>query len=307
MVYKLTIEDFRQIVDVAACRRNCRGHEVRGGRAEDGHSSCSSCPGNYYAGGECNYGGRHVLAQELDQINKNFEGFEILVSRYAKLKKVKNETDFNKEKQELVQAFTTMKQRCENPSSFLYASCMGVSDQRAKFQANVQSRFQRFAQEVGKFVDAVQKCTYQQFADFKAKLEKIQNLKAEAAKIAEQIKKEKDPAKKAKLIAMLNQVNNDIKGIAQDLERHPARGLFDDDINKGLDNLLKDILCPGPDSKNNPFLGGRGGVNGRRGNKWGSKGDNAQNEQQEGQGIFSPQTKETLKSIGVAALSLLIL
>ncbi|KLL02802.1 MAG: hypothetical protein MRECE_44c012, partial [Mycoplasmataceae bacterium CE_OT135] len=187
MAYKITVDDFRRIVNVNERRANCQGTEVRGGTAEQGHSNCSSCPGNYYAGGECNYGGRHHLGKDLDQINKNFEGFGILVSRYAKLKKVKNESEFNKEKQELVQAFTTMRQRCESSGCFLYGSCVGIHDKQADFQRDVQSRFRRFAAEVGKFVEAVQKCTYQQFADFQIKLKKIENLKQEAAKLAEQI------------------------------------------------------------------------------------------------------------------------
>jgi hypothetical protein len=257
MTYKITVEDFRRIVNVAACRQGCRGQEVQGGNAKEGHGECGACPGNYYAGGECNYGGRHKLSEELDRINQNFEGFGVLVSRYAKLKKVKDENAFAREKAELVRAFETMQNRCNNPSGFLYATCVGVDQERGAFQSEVQRSFGQFAGEVGKFINSVKKCTYQQFIEFQLKLKKIENLKAEAAKLARDIKNEKDPVKRAKLIAQLDQMKNDISGLAQELENHPARDLFDDDLNTGLDNLLRDIIRGGEGAKKNPFLNPR--------------------------------------------------
>ncbi|MEG7979147.1 MAG: hypothetical protein NY202_04580 [Mollicutes bacterium UO1] len=187
MVYKLTIEDFRGIVDVQQARRSCKGQEVRHGSAEEGHSSCSSCAGNYYAGGECNYGGKHKLDDDLEQVNQNFQGFEILVSRHARLKKVKNEEEFVHEKKELVDAFETMQKRCENAQGFFYGSCIGLDGTQAKFNSAVNARFQQFAKELGTFIKKVKSIDFKQFAEFKMKLEKLENMKVEAAKLAEQI------------------------------------------------------------------------------------------------------------------------
>src|SRR5687767_3805587 len=102
-----------------------------------GHESCGSCPGNYYNGGECNYGGHHVLANECGQINTNFGSFDNLYKRHNALKLSTNTTQeaFEKEKTSLLNDFNKAKDNCTKPNCFVYASCIGVDGQqhRSKF------------------------------------------------------------------------------------------------------------------------------------------------------------------------------
>jgi hypothetical protein len=50
MSYEITKEDFLSIVD----KKSCRGTEINKGLAEEGHSTCKHCQGNYFVDGECN-------------------------------------------------------------------------------------------------------------------------------------------------------------------------------------------------------------------------------------------------------------
>ncbi|CAG8546411.1 14279_t:CDS:10 [Racocetra fulgida] len=294
----LGMEDFRNIVNVSEARRSCKGHEVRHGSAEEGHSSCGSCAGNYYSGGECNYGGRHRLTDDLNQINQNFQGFEVLVSRHARLKKVKDEGEFDREKKELITAFENMKSRCENAQGFFYGSCIGLDGTQAKFNSAVNARFQQFARELGGFIDKVKKIGFQQFAEFKMKLEKLENMKAEAAKLGEQIKNEKDPAKKKQLMAALATLKDNMGSLQKELQKHPCKDLFDKDVGDFLNNILQGIITgntPGGGRKQ-PFTG--------RFPTGGNKSvpdDNSQPDEQTKKGLFSlsPTTKESLKKVAL--------
>ena len=50
MAYEITPQDFSSIVK----NPRCKGTETTNGLAEEGHSSCGHCRGNYFVGGECN-------------------------------------------------------------------------------------------------------------------------------------------------------------------------------------------------------------------------------------------------------------
>ncbi|CAG8814238.1 21147_t:CDS:2, partial [Racocetra persica] len=121
-----------------------------------GHENCSSCPGNYYHGGECNYGGRHVLADEINQLNKNFEGIDKLEKRHNKLKLSINDSKekFEQEKQNLINDFELIQKRCTDPSGFFYGSCVGIDGQKPVFQENIKKRFQDFHNKISKFIES---------------------------------------------------------------------------------------------------------------------------------------------------------
>ncbi|CAG8521988.1 13962_t:CDS:2 [Ambispora leptoticha] len=78
-----------------------------------GHENCGDCPGNYYNGGQCNYGGYHVF-----------------------------ESEFNKKKNSLLNDFHKVKDNCCDPKKFLFATCIGVEKQSSLFQEDQVQEFQ---------------------------------------------------------------------------------------------------------------------------------------------------------------------
>src|SRR5688572_11266007 len=124
MAYEITPHDFCLIVK----NPRCRGTEVTDGGAEEGHQNCGHCKGNYFVGGECNYGGHHIMEEDLKEINRNFRTFDVLVKQQVKLSKSKSEPEFNKCKKTLLNSFKSLKKRCEDESGagFFYGSCIGL-------------------------------------------------------------------------------------------------------------------------------------------------------------------------------------
>src|SRR4051812_8580112 len=108
MTYKITKEDFLSIVE----NKHCRGKETINGLAKEGHESCGVCKGNYFVGGECNYGGNHILEEDLIRINKNFSDFDILVKNQTKVTDAKNEKEFERNKKRLLDSFELLKKKC---------------------------------------------------------------------------------------------------------------------------------------------------------------------------------------------------
>ena len=76
--YVITEQDFKNLVkwekmiEKSSCKVRPRHGNYSG---TSGHEDCGGCPGNYYNGGCCNYGGQHVLADEVARINSNFVNF----------------------------------------------------------------------------------------------------------------------------------------------------------------------------------------------------------------------------------------
>src|SRR3954451_2163754 len=110
MPYEITPQDFRNIVQ----NPKCQGTETENGKAKEGHSSCSHCKGNYFVGGECNYGGCHKMSEDLKAINRNFKQFDNLVSQQVKLSKSKNKNEFENSKKILLSSFERLKKKCED-------------------------------------------------------------------------------------------------------------------------------------------------------------------------------------------------
>src|SRR5690349_15961724 len=120
MAYEITPQDFCLIVK----NPRCKGTETTNGLAKEGHESCDHCKGNYFVGGECNYGGCHEMEKDLRFINQNFRAFDVLVQKQAKISNAKNDTAFNQAKTKLLDSFQELKKRCEGETGagFFYGS-----------------------------------------------------------------------------------------------------------------------------------------------------------------------------------------
>jgi hypothetical protein len=157
MAYEITPQDFCLIVN----NPRCKGTEVQNGTAEEGHENCKHCKGNYFVGGECNYGGRHELEKDLKLINQNFRAFDTLVKQQIKISKSKNEQEFNNSKNKLLDSFKSLKEKCENESGaeFFYGSCIGLDGTQSQFSERIKEAFKRLAKELSYYMSQVENST----------------------------------------------------------------------------------------------------------------------------------------------------
>lgn len=154
-----SIIDWQGMVNSSGCKVGVRHGTFSG---TSGHENCPryGCPGNYYNGGECNYGGRHVLANECGQINTNFGSFDNLYKRHNALKLSTNTTKeaFEQEKANLLNDFNKAKDNCTKPSCFNYASCIGVNGDihKTKFMKEAMRRFNDLQRALGKYIQQIE-------------------------------------------------------------------------------------------------------------------------------------------------------
>src|SRR3954464_8102398 len=157
MAYEITPQDFCLIVK----NPKCQGTETENAAAEVGHGSCRFCRGNYFVGGECNYGGRHKMENDLRQINQNFRAFDVLVKQQVKLSKSKNEKEFNSSKKTLLSSFGSLKDKCEDESGtgFFYGSCIGLDGSQSQFAERIKETFKRLSKELGYYMTQIENST----------------------------------------------------------------------------------------------------------------------------------------------------
>ncbi|KLL04724.1 MAG: hypothetical protein MRERV_13c014 [Mycoplasmataceae bacterium RV_VA103A] len=246
MTYEISPQDFCAIV------RNprCQGKEIENGLAKEGHSKCNWCKGNYFVGGECNYGGQHKMSDDLRQINKNFRAFDVLVKKQAKISRAKDEKDFNEAKNKLLTSFRELKKKCEDEAGtgFFYGSCIGLDGNKSDFSERIKSTFRRLAKELGYYIGKVQASTWAQLKSFQEKLETLDKMQSEANQLAKEWKEEKDPAKKARLFAALSQKNQAIKSLQVELRKDPVYELFSAEKSEELSNIVRNIFQSKPNT-----------------------------------------------------------
>ncbi|MEG7978362.1 MAG: hypothetical protein NY202_00080 [Mollicutes bacterium UO1] len=240
--FEITEEIFKSLINYRKMIKNtnCKNFRASGRYSRtSGHENCGSCPGNYYHGGECNYGGHHVLADELKQLNSNFSGFDALEKRHNKLKLSINDSKekFEAERTKLLNDFEVMKNRCQKPDSFLYNSCVGLDGQGHIFDKNIEDRFNQFSSKIAGFIDSVKKLSQLQFQEFQEKVKKIEDLKQENQKLMVELE---DPnttsERKAQIQEILKKNKQQVQSLINELKTHPARGFFDQDTINLINN-----------------------------------------------------------------------
>ena len=240
MSYEITPHDFCLIVK----NPKCQGTEVKNGTAKEGHSDCDWCKGNYFVGGECNYGGKHRMEDDLRKINQNFRAFDVLVKQQVKLSKSKSEKEFNNSKKTLLSSFKSLKEKCEDESGagFFYGSCIGLDGDKSVFSSRIKETFKRLSKELGYYMTQIENSTWQQLEKFQEKLKKLDKLNSEATQLTKEWKKETDPVKKAKLFALLSQKNQEIKNLQNELRKDPVYSLYSQEKSEELGNIVRSIF-----------------------------------------------------------------
>jgi hypothetical protein len=268
-----------------------------------GHENCGSCPGNYYNGGECNYGGQHVLKNEIAQINRNFEGIDKLEKRHLELRLSTNvsESEFNNKKQSLLNDFNKVRNNCCNPGKLaFYATCVGVENQSSIFQRDVEQRFKNFTERIECYIKQVEKTTWRQVQEFQTKLRKIEDLRKENNNLLQEYKDPNtSPERKAQISEIIDQNEAQMANLDQELDNHSARLLFDPETENILRNAKYNLFNASSSKNSFANLGKSKG----KGN-WSGKNNKFKDKQKETrqQNLFSPQVKEVLKTAGLSII-----
>src|SRR6266511_1543329 len=153
MAFEITEKEFLMLVE----KPKCRGTEILNGNATEGHEKCDHCKGNYFVGGECNYGGQHTMVRDLKAINTNFRQFDSLVKRQLKLTEEKTEGKFNTYKKKLVADFNDLKAKCENEGAeFIVGSCIGLNDNEFEIKDKIKQMFHILSRQLGDYMARVE-------------------------------------------------------------------------------------------------------------------------------------------------------
>ncbi|CAH1759419.1 21020_t:CDS:1 [Entrophospora sp. SA101] len=181
-VYQITERDFLNMVR----KPHCLGTEKRNGKAEEGHEKCNICKGNYFVGGECNYGGRHLMDADLNSINKNFAQFGELVSKQIEISQSKNEKEFNKRKARVIGKFQELESKCNDDEgkSLLRGSCIGLDGTETAFNKKVILLLRDLARQLREYIEATQNSTWEMLQAFNNKLDELDKMQAESTRLA---------------------------------------------------------------------------------------------------------------------------
>jgi hypothetical protein len=101
------------------------------------------------------------MTDDLRQINNNFRAFDTLVKQQVKLSKSKNEKEFESSKKALLNAFKSLKEKCEDESGvgFFYGSCIGLDGDKNIFATRIKETFKRLAKELGYYMAQIENST----------------------------------------------------------------------------------------------------------------------------------------------------
>src|SRR6185295_9640488 len=102
-------------------------------------------------GGQCNYGGQHLMSDDLRIINKNFRQFDTLENRKITLDGSKSEKAFNKAKEALITQFETLEAKCQDDVSkneFFGGTCIGIDETHNVFLKKIQTSLKLLAKDL---------------------------------------------------------------------------------------------------------------------------------------------------------------
>lgn len=185
MTYTVTEEKFLSLVE----KPHCVGEEKKGGKAKNGHADCDWCQGNYFVGGECNYGGKHKMKDDLRTINKNFKEFDMLENRKITLDGSKNEQTFNKAKKNLIDKYQELETKCQDDVSkeqFFGGTCIGIDGTHEVLLKRIQTSLRALAQDLRNYIEKLQNTTWEQLKAFQVKKEKLGKMQQQANQLLEQ-------------------------------------------------------------------------------------------------------------------------
>lgn len=238
---KITEQDFINKVD----RHACNGKIVENGRAKEGHENCYGCQGNYLYGGECNFGGEHTIAHDLNIINQNFNRFDLLAKRQDNLSNAVSEKDFNQEKKKLIDDYQYLIRKCEaDKLDFFTGTCISIESKQNVFLEAVKQSLRLQARQIKFFVEEAQDLDWWKLKNYRDKTKKLEKLGKEATQTAVDYKaavERGDTAEATRLLGILKQQESAINQLKLEIERDPVNKLLGEKTQKAFKNVISAI------------------------------------------------------------------
>lgn len=208
---------------------------------EEGHDDCPRCFGNYFLGGQCNFGAHHTLAGDLAKINQNFKVGINLADKLESLKKSigkLKENQFKQTQQELITAFENVQDHCKNPEKFLLNTCIGI-DAKAKktIRRGMKQKLETQARNIDKLILLTKQLTFNQVKDYQDQLNQFERLGKEENNLAAKHAAEKDPTKKKELWLLLSKNREKIQAVRVEIMDHSLYQLTSEETLESLRNF----------------------------------------------------------------------
>lgn len=240
MTFEITERDFLNIVN----KPHCIGKEKRNGTAKDGHPDCKHCKGNYFVGGQCNFGAEHLLEEDLRKINYKFKKFGALLARQSEISSSKSEKTFNERKQKLIDQFKELETECDddNYNKFFTGTCVGIDDSQIVLAKKIKKIFRAIVSSLKDYREQVEKSTWEQVQAFTLKLEELTKMEGELNRTTEKWKNETDPAKKRQLFALIKKQQTAIANFKLEMKNDPGYKLFSEERGEEIKNIIKNAF-----------------------------------------------------------------
>lgn len=159
MAYKITEQDFLRLVK----KPTCLGTETHKGLAKEGHEKCNNCcKGNYFVGGQCNYGGEHLMGRDVETLNQNFSQFDTLEQKQISLSESKNKQQFEERKARLQDDFKNLEEKCTSDSrskEFFKYTCIATTPAHSAFLKKIQTQLKLVAKRLERYRKNVEAST----------------------------------------------------------------------------------------------------------------------------------------------------
>jgi hypothetical protein len=235
---KITEQDFLNIIN-----RNhiCKGREITNGKAKEGHDKCNGCHGNYFVGGECNFGGCHTVENDLNIINQNFERFDLLLEQQNKISKAVSEKDFNKSKTQLINDYQYLIRKCEDDKlDYFNGTCILLDGKQDAFLERAKKYFRLLVAKIKRYIEEVRELDWWKLKNYKDKLDKLEKMNKEANQLASDYQKAKqrgDEVEANRLMGLLLTKQSEISSLKEELKNDPLNILFGDDTRDFFANI----------------------------------------------------------------------
>lgn len=174
--------------------------------------------GEYFKGGECNYGGRHILKEDIARINLFFE--EIFNTLNAKKpRELKNEGELNDWKLNQINKLNSLISKCsQDDKTTLGDCCLAWSVYWGSYGSKKTDELKKtlIARKI-----SVEKMKWTNLEEYIGNLKNYEQLKGEVSELMKNIKTEQDPEELRKLKKRLKERENEFINLEAILNNSP--------------------------------------------------------------------------------------
>lgn len=252
----------------------------------------------YWEGGHCNWGGSHNLAEDCQTIAQGFSKIDDLKNVESELNQCTSEQEFNSAKSRFIRQAEELENSLQTktgPASSMFGICI-IWEEYNNF---LESKLRPLRSRIEKLKKDLGSQQYKHIEELKAlKLEQRQ-IEARMKENKQKAASEKDPAKKALLLQL---IENDGEKLKENLEKQkaiPTANLrFEPDkyVNDLIESMKNALKNDGDGGNGSSRGSGRGGRNKNRGGNSDDDGDDNTNPNSGGSSHSEPpEKKETIK------------